>query len=142
MSSPQENAVLASELLVLFQRGDSQALLARLDPEVEVFSTPELPNPGTFKGRDGYLQWIGPWLEAWESFEVEAEAVEPVGRHHVVVTVHQTGRGRGSGVEVEMGACYMAEFHDGLATRFHFYADREQALEAARAGEESAAEDS
>src|SRR5882724_2288669 len=105
MSSPEQNAELASELLVTFHSGDIEALLARLDPEVEVFSNPELPNPGTFKGRDGYLQWIGPWLEAWESFEVEAEAVEPVGQHHVVVTAHQTGRGRGSGVEVEMEAC-------------------------------------
>jgi len=135
MSSREENVALARELLEAFQRGDTDGLLASLDPEVEVFSTSELPNPGSFTGRDGYLQWIGPWLDAWETFEVEAEAFEPVGQHHVVTTVHQTGRGRGSGVEVEMRACYMAEFHDGLVTRFHFYGDTDQAVDAALAGE-------
>jgi hypothetical protein len=29
----------------------------------------------------------------------------------------------------------MAEYRDGLATRFHLYATREEALEVARAGE-------
>jgi hypothetical protein len=38
-------------------------------------------------------------------------------------------------VEVEMRACYMADIHDGMATRFHLYPDREKALQAAREGE-------
>jgi len=54
----------------------------------------------------------------------------------------QRGKGKGSGVEVEMRVCYMLEYRDGLATRVHLYADREQALEAARAGEEHAATES
>jgi hypothetical protein len=34
-----------------------------------------------------------------------------------------------------MRVYYMLEHHDGLATRLHLYADRGQALEAAREGE-------
>jgi hypothetical protein len=55
---------------------------------------------------------------------------------------HQRGVGKGSGVEVEMDACYMIEVENGLVTRFHFYGTREQAVETARAGEQRVASES
>jgi hypothetical protein len=58
------------------------------------------------------------------------------------MSVVQRGVGKGSGVEVEMPVCYLLEYRNGLATRLHLYADREQAFEAARAGEERAATES
>jgi ketosteroid isomerase-like protein len=142
LSASEQNLALGRELLAAFQRGDIAFVLERFDPEIEVFSTPELPNPGRFRGREGYLQWIGQWLEAWEVFEVEAKDFEAVGERHVVMPSHQRGVGKGSGVEVEMDACYMIEVENGLVTRFHFYGTREQALQAARAGEERAATES
>jgi len=53
-----------------------------------------------------------------------------------LTTALQRGVGKGSGVEVEMRVYYLTEYRDGLATRVHLYADREKALEEARAGEE------
>jgi ketosteroid isomerase-like protein len=137
MSEADDNVAIARQGLEAFQRGDIETFLNLLDPDVEVFSPPDLPNPAHFTGRDGYLLWASRWLDAWENFEqLEAEAFEPVGEHHVLMTAVQRGVGRGSGVEVEMQVCYMLEYRDGLATRVHLYADREQALEEARAGEE------
>jgi hypothetical protein len=49
--------------------------------------------------------------------------------------VTQRGIGKGSGIEVEMKIFYMLEIRDRRATRIHLYADREQALSAAEAGE-------
>jgi len=135
MSEAQRNVEAARAGLDAYSRGDMEAFLSRLDPQVEVFSTPELPNPGTFSGREGYLQWTSQWLDAWESFEVEALAVEAVGERHVLMPVRQHGIGKGSGIPVEMAACYMLEYRDGLATRLHLYVDRKQALEAAWAAE-------
>jgi ketosteroid isomerase-like protein len=138
MSEADRNLATARQGLEDFQRGDIEAFLNLLDPDVEVFSPPELPNPAHFTGRDGYLPWTSRWLDAWESFELEAEAFEPVGEHHVLMTALQRGVGKGSGVEVEMRVYYMLQYRDGLATRVHLYADREQALEEARAGEQGA----
>lgn len=129
------NVALAQAATEAFRRGDIDAFLATLDPEVEIFSTPELPNPGNFSGRDGWIEWTSEWFEAWEGFEVDVEDYEAVGQHHVLMTARQRARGAGSGVPVEMRIFYLAEYHDGLATRFHLYATREDALEAARAGE-------
>ncbi|MDQ2940264.1 MAG: nuclear transport factor 2 family protein [Actinomycetota bacterium] len=138
MSEEERNLAIAREGLEAFQRGDIEAFLNLLDPDVEIYSPPDLANPAQFRGRDGWLRWASRWLDAWETFELEAEGFEPVGEHHVLMKTRQHGIGKGSGVEVEMRVYYMLEYHDGLATRVHLYADREQALEEARAGEQGA----
>jgi ketosteroid isomerase-like protein len=135
MSEPRDNVALSQAATEAFRRGDIDAFLATLDPEVEIFSTPELPNPGRFVGREGWIVWTSQWLEAWADFEVEIEEFEPIGRHHVLMTARQRAKGAGSGVPVEMRVFYLAEYRDGLAARFHLYATREEALEVARAGE-------
>jgi ketosteroid isomerase-like protein len=134
----QRNVALAVAANEAFRRGDVDAFLATLDPEVEIFSTPELPNPGRYRGHEGWIKWTSQWFEAWEEFEVEIEDFEAVGQHHVLMAARQRGRGAGSGAPVEMVVFYLAEYHDGLATRFHLYATREQALEAVRDSEPEA----
>jgi ketosteroid isomerase-like protein len=135
MSSPEENVTIAREGLAAFQRGEVEAFLEFLDPEVDLFSPPELPNPTHSTGRDGYVQWVTRWLEAWESFEVEPREFEAVGKRHVLIDVVQHGVGKGSGIEVEMQAFYMLEIEDGRAKRIHLYPDRKAGLASAEAGE-------
>jgi uncharacterized protein len=135
MSSPEENVARVLEGAEAFERGDVPAFLELLDPEVEIYSTPELANPGTFHGREGYLRWSSEWFDAWDDFRVEIESAEAVGERHVVAQVRQLGRGKGSGVEVEMRAAYMWELRDGRAVRMQLHAGREEAVAAARAGE-------
>ncbi len=135
MSEAEQNVELARRAIDAFQAGDVESFLALMDPDVEVFSDPELPNSGTFRGHEGYMRWTMEWLDAWDDFRIEAQEFEPVGDRHVLIAVLQRGRGKGSGVEVEMRAWYMAEFRDGAAVRMHLYSTREQAFEAARAGE-------
>ena len=135
MNEENENVARAREATEAFTRGDIEAFLATLHPEVEIFSTPELPNPGTFVGREGWVEWTSAWFEAWEGFEVEIMEYEAVGRRHVVMPAVQRAKGAGSGVPVEMRAYYLGEYRDGLAVRFHLYATHDDALAAARAGE-------
>jgi ketosteroid isomerase-like protein len=135
--SREESLAHAREQLAAFERGDLEAVLELLHPEVEIYSPPELANSGTFHGREGYLEWSQEWFDAWDEFEIEATSIEAVGEHHVLTSVRQRGRGKGSGIEVTMDACYMGEIHDGRATRFHLYPTREKALAAAEGGEKS-----
>ena len=135
MSSAEENVAIVRAGMEAFQRGDIEAFLNFLDPEVELVSPPDLPNPTHSIGRDGYVQWFGRWLEAWETFEVEPEEFEPVGERHVVMGVTQRGVGKGSGIEVEMKVFWMTEIADGMAKRAHLYADRGRARAAAEAAE-------
>ena len=95
----------------------------------------QLPGAGTQKGHEGFLRWAAEWLEAWEEFEIEPLAYEPVGERHVVVPIHQRGRGKGSGIEVEADLAYMFEMRHRRAARVHLYPRRDDALAAARASE-------
>ncbi len=129
--SAEENVRLAQRGFDAFNGGDVDAVLAMLDPEVEVYSDPGFLNSGYSYGRDGYLRWVGEWLEAWEEFVIEVIEIEAVGDDHVVSVVHQRGRGRG-GIEVEQDVAFMWEVRDGRAVRLHLYPDRAAALAAVR----------
>jgi ketosteroid isomerase-like protein len=130
-SRQRELAELARRGIDAFNRGDIATVLEQLDDEIEVYTPPELPNAGIYRGHEGFLRWAAQWSEAWEEFRLELERLDFVGEHYEVVTVRQFGRGAGSGVEVEMRIAQLYEVHDGKATRLHYYPDREKALVAA-----------
>jgi len=132
MSKPNDPVALARAATELFQGGDVEGFLAKMDPEVEIFATPELPNPGSFKGREGWIEWTSHWFDAWEDFQIEVEEWEALGERHALMTATQRAKGAGSGVPVQMRVYYLTEYRDGLAVRFQLHATREKALEAVR----------
>ncbi len=123
-----------------FRRGDLDAVLELLDPEIEVYMPSELANSGTYRGHDGYRQWLAQWLEAWDDFDLELDDFEAVGRTHVVSRAHQTARGRGSGIPVEMWIAYLWDVRDGQATALHLYPTRDEAVEVAERRERDTSE--
>lgn len=123
-----------------FRRGDLDAVLELLDPEIEVYMPSDLANAGTYHGHDRYRQWLSQWLEAWDDFDLELDDVEAVGRTHVVSRAHQTARGKGSGIPVEMWISYLWDVRDGRAVALHLYATRGQAVEVAERREREASE--
>lgn len=125
----QENVELARRALAAYNAGDLDAVLDMLAPDVEIYSPPEYLNPGTFHGHAGFLEWLGRWLDAWDSFSVEAYDFRPIG-DEAIASVRQYAKGKDSGVEVEMDVAYLFTFHDGKATRFHIYPRRADALQA------------
>jgi ketosteroid isomerase-like protein len=115
-----------------FNAGDVNAVIGLLAEDVEVFSSPELANAGTFHGPDGFLEWIRPWAEAWDGLDMEVTATTPVGARHVVAEVHQTGQGR-EGIEVTMDVAFLFDINDeGMTSFLALLQNGEQAVELAR----------
>jgi ketosteroid isomerase-like protein len=110
-ASSEERERLARAGFEAFEAGDSDGVVELLSEDVEIFSTPELANPGTFHGRAGYLEWIGPWVDAWQAIDMGISRMTPVGERHVVAEVHQVGRGR-EGIEVSMDVAFLFEIGD------------------------------
>ena len=129
----ESNTEIAAGALAAFNAGDGDRLLRLADAEIEVSSPQDMANPGHFVGREGYLTWVGRWMEAWESFSVELLESEAIGDRFVVCRILQRGKGRGSGVEISMETHYFFEFRDGRILRFHIYFDHADALAAAGA---------
>ena len=123
---------MVREAFETYAREGPEAAVALLDPEVEVYSPPDLANPGTFHGVEGYKEWTRSWFDAWDEFEIQPERVEAVGDECVVAVCRQRGIGRSSGIAVEQTMAYMWQIRDGKVIRFHLYPDREEAVAAAR----------
>jgi ketosteroid isomerase-like protein len=109
--SREERIALAQGGLDAFNDGDLPRMLAVLTDDVEVYASPDLVNAGSYRGHDGFVSWISNWTEAWD--EISAEVIEntPVGERHVVIAVHQEGRGRG-GIEVSMDIAFLFDVNE------------------------------
>jgi ketosteroid isomerase-like protein len=116
-----------------FNRGDIEAVVEFLHPEVEVHAAEDVGEAGTYHGRDGFLEWNNVWMEAWQDFQVELEEIEELDEENILVHVVQSGRGRESGLEVSQRVTYLFTLRDGYAARLHLYGDRDSAVAAARA---------
>jgi ketosteroid isomerase-like protein len=101
----ERNIELARAALDAFNRRDTATIMRLAAPDFEVFSSRELPNPGNFRGRDGYEQWIGAWLEAWDEFTIEELEVEAIDDRRVLMMVRQIGKGRTSGLRSPWTRC-------------------------------------
>ena len=85
-----------------WNRGDIDAVTAVLAPGVEWYGHPRLPEPGPYRSREEVERWMRQFHEAWgELVARPVELLESEGG--AVALVHMTGRGRGSGVEVQGG---------------------------------------
>ncbi len=110
-----------------WERGDfGSAEWAHPDIEFEFADGPE---PGLWTGREAMSRRYGEWLSGFHGFRAEPEQYVEVDSNRILVLVHNSGRGRTSGVEFEQRtvANYF-EVRDGLVTRLVLYWDRARAL--------------
>ena len=120
-----------------FNDGDMPRMVAALTEDVEVYASPEMANAGEYSGHDGFVSWIEAWTDAWEEVTAQVTGNEAVGERHVVISVHQEGRGRG-GIEVSMDLAFLFEVNDeGLCTFLAMLPTPEEAIRMAEERERS-----
>jgi ketosteroid isomerase-like protein len=51
-----------------------EVLWAVLDPEIEVRDH-DTPDQGTYRGHDGFRQWVADWESAWADYRLEVQEV-------------------------------------------------------------------
>jgi ketosteroid isomerase-like protein len=130
MSERERNRELTAKAFDAFRRGDVEAVNSALDPEVVVVISDELANAGTWTGIDGFWESVSGWLEAFDDYKIEVEAIETPDDDHVIVEARQTAKGRSSGVPVELTTYFLFEIHEGITTRYELHASRDDALAA------------
>ena len=118
----RRNVGTVREAIEAYRRGELAELLALAREDFEVYLPPNLPNGGRYVGHEGFVTWLNQWLVAWEDFKIEITEADPVGARHVVAIVHQSGRGKGSGIPVEMDVAYLWEVRDGELAALQMYA--------------------
>jgi ketosteroid isomerase-like protein len=98
------------------------------------------PEQQTYEGVEGARDFLRDWLEAWDDWEVEVEALHDAG-DQVVAIVRQRGRSKSSGLNVDMAYGQVFTVRDGKLVRMEMYADHAEALQAAGLSEQGARQD-
>jgi ketosteroid isomerase-like protein len=132
-SVPASQLDLVRKAFAAYNRGDIDDLLELMAEDVVAVIPSGLPNDGIYHGRDGFLEMLGAWEEAWEEFRIEPiEFIEE--GDAVIVPIRQFGRGRGSGIETEMELTQLMRVRSGRFVQWRLCWDRAEALAHARAG--------
>ena len=126
-----ENLDLVRSIYEDVERGDVawtfQAASERAHPEFE-WIIADGPRAGSFKGVVGAEESFYGMLEAWDEWRFVAEEYRQLDDERVLVLDHRSGRGKGSGVEVETKGAAVYHVRDGKLTRIILYWDRDNAL--------------
>jgi ketosteroid isomerase-like protein len=113
------------------ERRDTDALFALFDPAI-VWDLRTVPGPlaGVYYGHEGVRQYFRAWLDSFETHNTEAETfIDAAG--NVVAGIRLSGRGKTSGVEVEMSRWGVHRIRKGLVIHVEFFETKAEALEAA-----------
>ena len=105
-----------------------------MDPEMEYVNPPEAVEPGTRRGVAEFSSAIEKVLEGWETWQMEPEQFSAAG-DQVAVVVRYRARGRGSGVALEGRESALWTLRDGKVTRYAWFHEPAEALEAAGVSE-------
>jgi uncharacterized protein len=118
-----------------FNRGNMDAAVAVLDPQIEWSEPAEFPGGGAYHGRDAVKQYLAQSRAGWSEGSSEPVQFLPAG-NRIVVFVHARFRSKDSGQwqEVNLADVYTIREHRIVGMRaFH---DRQEALRWAGNGDD------
>ena len=135
----QENVETVRRAWEAWERGEWEPLYALYHPDI-VWDASALRGPiaGVYHGHEGVRRYFGEWLESFEAHEARAETFIDAG-DDVIVGLRLRGRGKTSGVEVDMARCNVYRIRDGLAVRVELFETKAEALGAVGLKEEARA---
>jgi ketosteroid isomerase-like protein len=129
----QENVEVVRRAADAYSRGDIDAVLEDLDPEIEWHPLLQVLLGGeatVYRGHEGARALFRDLDEAFTESEAETSEVRDLGEQ-VIAIGHLRGRGRESGAKTETAIVWLVEFKNGKAIRVREYLDPKEALEAA-----------
>ena len=117
--------ILDRAYTMMWREGRIEEALVGLDEDFE-WVVPDIPEGSLRRGPEGVREFFREWLEPWDDVEVDWELKE-VGQDTVLAIIRTKGRGRASGVPVEVRFGQLWTFRDGRAKRMVLYTDIDEA---------------
>ena len=127
----EENVEIVRKSIDAVNRGDTDAWLGFLSPEVVWESLPLVGFRDVYRGRAEAREWIEELLEDFEEVHLEIEEITALSDDRVFFGYTQIGRGRASGFPGELRGWAILWVAKGLITRRQVFWTRDEALEAA-----------
>jgi len=127
----QENVKLIRQGWDAWLNGDLPGLFRTFDPEI-VWDTSHFRDwpESAYHGPEGVEQFLTEWLDVWDDYEVSIQQIRAAPDDRVVSVLRHRGRGRESGVPMDIPMAQVATVRSGKVTRLDNYDDPRQAFEA------------
>jgi ketosteroid isomerase-like protein len=114
-----------------FNHKSREEMLEFLDPGIE-WDESDLParRPGVYHGHEGIISLLEENATLWENICIAIDDIAE-GDDRVIAFIRAKGRGRNTGIDVELASAQVWTIRDGKAVHVRLYLDREEALQAA-----------
>jgi uncharacterized protein len=128
----EENVEIVRNAFAAFERGDIEGLLRLCDEDIVITQPLDLPGVSPEqRGHRGVLEALAIWPEQWDEYRIELLRVDAAPGGKVFVAQRSSGRGKQSGVEVNMDFSFVFTVHEGKISEWRLFMQEEQAVEAA-----------
>jgi ketosteroid isomerase-like protein len=128
----EENLRIAREVNAAFNAGDFERWSAFLDPDMVYFEQPGTPldTAEVLRGREQIRQSVTAYRTEFDDFHSDIDELIDAGDKLVCIQ-RWTGKGRESGIPIELQEIIVYTFRDGRIIEGRVYPDRASAIEAA-----------
>ena len=113
-----------------YRSGDYRAALHAYHPDVICDTTTARPEGRVYRGREGVTEAIRVWAGTWDDWKWEIDELIDAG-DRVLTVARESGRGKGSGVNVVQETFWVYALRDGQIVHAQVFVDRAEALKAA-----------
>lgn len=128
----EANVEIVRNAFAAFDRGDTEGVLRLCDEDIVITQPPELPDaPAEQRGHRGVVEAFALWPEQWDDFRIDILEIAAAPDDKVFVASRTRGRGKQSGVEVEMEFSYVFTIRDAKISEWRLFVREDQAREAA-----------
>ena len=128
----EENVEIVRNAFAAFKRGDIDGVLRLCDEDIVITQPPDRPGvPPEQRGHRGVVEALAIWPEQWDEYRIELLRVDAAPGGKVFVGQRSSGRGKQSGVEVDMDFSFVFTLRERKISEWRLFISEEQALEAA-----------
>ena len=124
---PSQNVETVRRAHEALNTGDVETLVALCDANFRLDMSDRVFNPAVYEGHERIRRFYSEVRDVWESYIWQPEELIEAGPA-VVALLRSTGRGRGSGVEVESETAMVWSLREGRLIALRFYRNRDEAL--------------
>jgi ketosteroid isomerase-like protein len=128
----EENVERVRRAVDALNRGDFEAALDGVHPELEWRTLDVFPDATTYRGTGEVREFFETWRASFRGFHLRLESCEALGDDHVIAALRVGGEGAGSGVEVESPVFFqLLEYSEGQLIRSRMFQTEAEVREAA-----------
>ena len=120
------NAEIIRAAMDGFNQGDLDGALELAAEDITIHDPDRTGE--VFRGKDAYVAFTAEWLENWDEYRIELEELREGPGDWIVAIATQSGRGKGSGIEISDSLNIAFFLRDGRIAEYWIFGDAERAL--------------